>query len=70
MASYQDVESRVRTLESKVDFVMQQFKIKRVEGLIDQKVVEKSLLDLWREVQVGLIEIITQKEAANGGVEL
>lgn len=51
MASIQDISTRVETLERKIEFVMTHFKFGAVEGVIDKKIVVKSLKDLYLEEQ-------------------
>jgi len=54
MASYQDLETRMRVVEAKIDLVMKSFQItKRYEHpLVPGQVIEerKSLLDVYHEL--------------------
>lgn len=64
--SYQDIESRLRSVESKIDFVMQNFRVTKQtptqltspdgRPVVVQK--QMTLLDVWREVQTGVSEIV------------
>lgn len=53
MASYQDIESRLRVVEDKIDFTMKAFAVQRTERSAilggNDRVVTKHLLDLYRE---------------------
>ena len=51
MASYQDIQTRIEVIERKLDFIMSHFKFGTVEGLVDKKIVVKSLKDLYLESQ-------------------
>lgn len=55
MPSYQDIETRLRVVEDKVDILMRSIKITKVERptLIggDSVTVTKSLLDIYREMK-------------------
>lgn len=56
--SWQDVDSRVRTLESKVDFLMKSVQVQKVSPIADPvtgrpQVRQMNLLDVWREVTTG-----------------
>ena len=73
MASYQDIESRLRTVESKIEFMMRQFKITKQEILptLDSqgrpivKVETKDLLDLYHEVKNGSVELVEVKNGTD-----
>ena len=47
MPSYQDIESRLRSVEEKIEFVMQMIKFPQRVGLIDPKTVIISLRDMY-----------------------
>ena len=51
MSSYQDIETRLAQVERKLEFVMLNFKFGTVEGVIDKKIVVKTLLDMYFESQ-------------------
>jgi hypothetical protein len=51
MPSYQDIETRLRVVEEKVDLLMRSIKINKVEGLVDKKVTTKSLLEIYHEMK-------------------
>ncbi len=51
MPSYQDIETRLRVVEDKVDLLMRSIRITRREGLVDPKTVTKTLLDIYREMK-------------------
>lgn len=53
MASYQDIEQRLRVVEDKLKFTMEEFKVGRVEGIVDRKLVTKSLYELYLEQVTG-----------------
>lgn len=55
MASVQDLESRVRVMEDKLDFLMKSWRIKRTSLVHPHVPVEVSLLDLYRESQQDLL---------------
>lgn len=61
--SWQDLDSKVRTLESKIDFLMKSISVQQVGKVVDPisgkpSVRQMNLLDVWREVTTsgGLIE--------------
>lgn len=66
MASYQDIESRLRSVEEKLDWVMKQFTVQKREILptLDPsgrplvKVTTKSLLDLYFDIKTGSLEVV------------
>lgn len=69
--SWQDVDSRVRTLESKLDFLMRSVQVQKVSPIADPitnrpQVRQMNLLDVWREVTIsgGLAEV--EPEGHNG----
>lgn len=53
--SYQDIESRLRTVEDKIDFVMKTFSVTRAEQsiLVPGQVIQTTmtLLDVYREMK-------------------
>lgn len=54
MPSYQDIEARLRSVEARLDFTMRAFAVQQMEpSRLDpskQVPVQKSLLDLYREI--------------------
>jgi hypothetical protein len=61
MASYQDIETRLRVVEDKIDLVMKSFQITKQyqHPLVPGKVVQetKSLLDVYRELKAANAQI-------------
>ena len=65
MASYQDLEVRVKTLEDKIDFVMQAIRIGRPSALVGMPPIVMSLFDLYSESKRAGLTIDTTAEPAN-----
>lgn len=68
MASYQDIETRLRSVEDRLDFTMKAFAVQRIEKskIIGggDTVVNKSLLDLYRELsQAGEVPVYASEQA-------
>lgn len=63
MPSYQDIEQRLQIIEEKVDLLMRSISIQRVEGVVDKKVVTKTLLDLYRDMKSRGVMLTTEKTA-------
>lgn len=61
MASYQDIETRLKTVEDKIDFVMTTFTVTKESRsrLMPAEVIRetKTLLDVYREVKSTNLEI-------------
>lgn len=70
MASYQDIEQRLRTVESKLDFIMKQFKVTKQElsatvdasGRPAVKTTTMDLLQVYHETRNGSVEIVNGTE--------
>lgn len=64
--SYQDIETRLRTVEEKIDFTMKAFAVQRVERspIVGSKrtVTTRSLLDLYRDMKGAGEEAIYKSE--------
>lgn len=59
MASYQDIETRLAAVERKLDYVMNNFTLSRVNPLTRQPEV-KTMLDIYHEAQQ--VEAFNAKE--------
>jgi hypothetical protein len=67
MASYQDLSTRIETLEKKMEFVMRSFTVARPHPLGPGAMIVKNLLDLYLEVMSGIpLDIAVNGEKKDG----
>lgn len=70
MASYQDIDTRLRVVEDKLDLIMKTFSItKRFKHPISDELITetKTLLDIYREIKHLDLEVLNATEQQNDG---
>lgn len=65
--SYQDVESRLRSVEDKIDFTMKAFAVQRKTKTLPERVEVVTLLDVFREVTSEGDELILKSDLVKEG---
>lgn len=65
MASYQDLETRVKTLEDRVEFIMQAIRIGRASPIVGAPPIVMSLFDLYMESRKAGLTIDVAPETVN-----
>lgn len=67
MPSYQDIETRLRVAEDKLDLIMKTFQItKRFKHPISDEIITetKTLLDIYREIKHMDLEVLNASDKA------
>ena len=68
MASYQEIDTRLKTVEDKIEFVMQAIKVGQAPTIVGAPPRIMSLLDLYTESRkAGLVIDSTPAEEATNG---
>lgn len=64
MASYQDIDTRLKVLEDKVDFTMKAFSVQRKSKTLPTRITVINLLDVYREMKANDEEAVYASDVA------